>query len=309
MIELVDRLESVILGKRRALKYLVSSVLAGGHILVEDLPGLGKTTLAKALSAAIGTDTERVHFRRIQCTPDLLPFDITGVDVFDPGHQRFTFQPGPVFTNILLADEINRATPKVQSALLEVMAENQVTVGGRRYEMAPLFLVLATENPVEMEGTYPLPLAQLDRFMIRLALGYPDRDTELRVLAQRPSDTVLPGLRPAVSIDAVLEARAKVVDIHMAPAVRDAAVDLVRMTREDERFLHGASPRGVLMLSRMMQAFAYLSGRDYVTEDDFMEMAVPVLAHRVLPVHGINTVEVVDELAQRRLERLYGELR
>lgn len=305
MIELVDRLETVILGKRSALVHLVAAAVAGGHVLIEDLPGLGKTTLAKALSAAVRSGDEPVLFRRIQCTPDLLPYDITGVDIFDPGHQRFSFQPGPVFTNILLADEINRATPKVQSALLEVMAENQVTVGGRRYGMSELFLVLATENPVEMEGTYPLPPAQLDRFMIRLTLGYPDRETEIRVLEERPSDSVLPYLQPAVTVTQILEAREKVGAVHVAPAIRDAVVDLVRQTREDDRFVYGASPRGVLMLSRMMQSTAYLQGRDYVTEDDLMELSVPVLTHRVQAMHGVDAGEVVSELAEYSLERLY----
>ncbi len=305
MTKLIDQLETVILGKRTALTHLVAAVIAGGHVLIEDLPGLGKTTLAKALRAAVSSHHEPVRFRRIQCTPDLLPYDITGVDVFDPGHQRFIFQPGPVFTNILLADEINRATPKVQSALLEVMAESQVTVGGSPYPMDEFFIVIATENPVEMDGTYTLPLAELDRFMIRLSLGYPDRDTELRILNERPSEAVLPTLGAATTRSAILEARKTAAGVHVAPPIQAAAVDIVRATREDDRFSFGASPRGVLMLVRMMQALALVNNRDYVTEDDLMELCVPVLAHRVLPSGGANPVAVIAEIAQRHLELLY----
>ncbi len=305
MNALVDQLNTVIIGKRDVLIHLVAAVVAGGHVLIEDIPGLGKTTLAKALCAALSPPEEPLSFHRIQFTPDLLPYDVTGVDVFDPGRKRFFFHPGPVFTHFLLADEINRATPKVQSALLEVMAESQVTVGGTRYPMDPFFQVIATENPVEMEGTYPLPLAQLDRFAVRLSLGYPDRSSELAILDTRPAETRLPALAAVSSRSEILELRKTLPDIHVSRELMEFVVDLVRRTRGDDRVRHGVSPRGALALVQVGRSLACVRGRDYVVESDLMEIAVPVLAHRMQTRDGFAPDSVVREAAEAELERLY----
>ena len=280
---LIEGLSSVIQGKRGELELFVASFLAGGHVLVEDFPGLGKTTLARTLSRLVASDSGSASFKRIQFTPDLLPYDITGVDVFNPEERTFSFRPGPVFCDILLADEINRTTPKVQSALLEVMAERQVTIGGTTHEVSPLFFVVATQNPIETEGTYPLPAAQLDRFMTRLSLGYPDEKTERSILRMDPSETILPTLKPVISTADVLEARAGQKGVHCHPALEEALLTVVRKTRAHPAFALGVSPRGALQYLHAAKTLALVRGRQWVEDGDIVDLALPILAHRVVP--------------------------
>jgi MoxR-like ATPase len=283
-VALIEGAERVIRGKRDFLELLAAAFFAGGHVLVEDLPGLGKTTVAKTvarLAGGAGEGGQGVSFRRIQFTPDLLPYDITGVDVFDPESRAFRFVPGPVLANIVLADEINRATPKVQSALLEVMAERQVTVGTATHRPPEPFFVIATENPVESEGTWPLPAAQLDRFMMRLSLGYPSREAELSILEEEPGEKVLQNLAPVISVEEFLAAREEARNVYVHPALREAIADTVRGTRAHQGIILGASPRSALQLLAACRARAMLRGRDYVIDEDLVTLAPPVLAHRL----------------------------
>lgn len=274
------QLASIIRGKDEALRLVIATLVTGGHLLLDDLPGTGKTSLARSLGALLRVGDRPARFSRIQFTPDLLPYDVTGVDIYDPSRRRFSFVPGPVFAHVLLADEINRATPKVQSALLEVMNEGQVTVGGTSYRLDELFMVIATENPVTMEGTYPLPLAQLDRFMVRLSLGFPDEETELSILQDDPVHRALPALQPVVDRAELLAARAEVASLHCRSELARAVVRLAAATRSDARLRYGASPRASGHLLAMMRARAYLQGRDFVADEDLLALAVPVLAHR-----------------------------
>ena len=281
---LVVSLEKVIRGKRDFLEYLVCSLLSGGHVLLEDLPGLGKTTVAKSLAKLIsGSDSslKAAGFRRIQFTPDLLPYDITGVEIFNPETRRFKFAPGPVFSQILLADEINRAGPKVQSALLEVMAENQVTVGNKTHKMDPLFFVIATQNPLEIEGTYLLPAAQVDRFHMCLSLGYPDPEAEKEIVFDNPSETRLPELKPIVKRKEVLDARKTSSMVYCSPELVDAAVKAAGATREHKSVSLGISPRGTLHLVSAARSLALIRGRDYVIDQDLLDLAGPVWSHRI----------------------------
>ncbi len=276
--DILAALAQVIVGKTHVLEQILAGVLANGHILIEDYPGLAKTLIARLVAATLG-----LGFKRIQFTPDLLPSDITGSFLYDQRQARFEFRPGPIFTNVLLADEINRATPKTQSALLEAMQESQVTVEGERFPLEPPFLVLATQNPIELEGTYPLPEAQLDRFLLRLAVGYPDVDEEVEILARRRrqrDDTVVVD---AVTTRAeVLAMQASLEDVHVAGVTERYIVDVVRATRVDHRVALGASPRGALALLKLARALAALRRRDFVLPDDVKAMAVPALAHRII---------------------------
>ncbi len=283
-VKLINGLEQVFRGKRNVLQLLVSALFCGGHVLINDVPGLGKTTLAKTIARLIskgGRALTPVSFKRIQFTPDLLPYDITGVDIFDPESRRFKFSPGPVFASIVLADEINRTTPKVQSALLEVMAENQVTVGNKTYKMDSLFFVIATENPVEMEGTYPLPLAQLDRFLIRLEIGYPDEETEVGIVTDNPSEKVLPRVKPVCSKSDILFVREGLDTVYCDPRLIRASVGISIASRRHRAVELGVSPRGSLMLINIARAFAVVNGRDYVLDQDIVELAPLVMAHRL----------------------------
>ncbi len=306
---LIAEISSVIRGKPSELERFVTAFLSGGHILLEDVPGLGKTTLAKTLSRIVGTGTTKnphpVNFKRIQFTPDLLPYDITGVDVFNPEKHTFEFMPGPVFCDILLADEINRTTPKVQSALLEVMAEHQVSSGGITRPVSPLFFVVATQNPVETEGTYPLPAAQLDRFMMRLSLGYPDEDAERTILHDDPSETILPSLQPGVTDEDIFASRKEQKTVYCHPALEQAIVSLVRKTRKHPAVKLGVSPRGALQLLHAGRTLALIRGRTWLQDDDIADLAGPLLAHRIIPRDNrTGTAEIIKEVTGSVLEKM-----
>ncbi|GHV04978.1 magnesium chelatase [Spirochaetia bacterium] len=280
---LVEGAAQIIRGKKEFLELLTAAILAGGHVLIEDNPGLGKTTVAKTFAKLIGSQdrAEGLIFKRIQFTPDLLPYDITGVDVFDPESRSFRFVPGPVLANIVLADEINRTTPKVQSALLEVMAERQVTIGAATHYPPEPFFVIATENPIESEGTFPLPAAQLDRFMMRLSLGYPSREAELSILEENPAEGGLQRLEPTVTIDDFMAARKAAAEVFCHASLKEAIADMVRDTRVHRGFVLGASPRAGIHLLEAARALALVRGRAFVTDEDLANLAAPVLAHRL----------------------------
>ena len=274
----LDEVDTVIVGKRAATEVVLAGVLAGGHVLMEDFPGLGKTLAARTFARALGLDTKRVQF-----TPDLMPGDVTGSLVYDARTGEFDFRAGPVFTNILLADEINRTPPKTQAALLEAMQEHQVTVEGQTFALPQPFHVLATANPVEYEGTYPLPEAQLDRFLVRVAFGYPDADGELEVLQRRMTRRQEDQqVRRVVDAAELLELQAAMEDVTVSPEIGRYCVALTRATRDHEQSLMGASPRGSLALMLVGRAYAVIRGRDYVTPDDVKAIAPAVLEHRVV---------------------------
>jgi len=296
----------VIRGKREFLELLTAGILAGGHVLLEDNPGLGKTTVAKTFARLIaGADGKPLLFKRIQFTPDLLPYDITGVDIFDPETRSFRFVPGPVLANIVLADEINRTTPKVQSALLEVMAERQVTIGTSTHKPPEPFFVVATENPIESEGTFPLPAAQLDRFMMRLSLGYPDRESELSILEDNPAVKALNSLEPVIGAEDFLAARAAAAALFCHQSLKEAVADIVRDTRVSRSFVLGASPRAALHFLDAARALALVRGRDYVIDEDILVLASPVLTHRVrFRDPRANGDKIIREICLARLNQV-----
>jgi MoxR-like ATPase len=296
----LDALSQVIVGKDDVLRRLLAGILANGHILIEDYPGLAKTMIARLLGEAVD-----LRFKRIQFTPDLLPGDITGSFLYDQREARFEFRRGPIFTQLLLADEINRATPKTQSALLEAMQEGQVTVEGESYPLDTPFLVIATQNPIDLEGTYALPEAQLDRFIMRIGVGYPGRDEEREILsrrrARRAEEAHVPSI---VSRDELLEMQAALEDVHVDASIERYIVEIARATREDPRVALGASPRGSLALLRLARAEAALRRADFVTPDDVKAMAVPALAHRLVlrPELWISRLvpgDIVEEILNR----------
>ena len=292
----LDEVATLVVGMREPLKVALAAILGGGHVLFEDVPGLGKTLAARSLATALG-----LTFRRVQCTPDLLPSDITGSSVFDPATASFAFRPGPVFAGLLLADEINRTAPKTQSALLEAMAERQVTVDGETYQLPDPFHVVATSNPVEYEGTYPLPEAQVDRFMVRLSMGYPDAADEAGMLAGHEAGDRVLLLEPVVDVAEVLAAQDAARRVHASRALREYIVALLRHTREDPRVELGASPRAGLMLLRAAKALALIEGRDHALPDDVQALAPAVLPHRIMLVPEAAGVEreaiVADAIA------------
>jgi MoxR-like ATPase len=275
--QLIQAVEQVILGKTETIRLMVIGLLSRGHLLIEDIPGVGKTTLARTIARAIGG-----QFRRIQFTPDLLPADVTGSVIYNQKTGQFEFHPGPIFANIVLADEVNRATPKTQSALLEAMEERTVSIEGTSYPLPEPFLVIATQNNIEMVGTYPLPEAQMDRFFARVSLGYPSTEVEVRILETRQVHSPLDTLQPVLTTKQLLELQEAVRQVYVSPAVRRYIVDVVTATRHHPQIALGASPRGSLALMVGSQALAVLEGRHYVMPDDVQRMAVPVLAHRLI---------------------------
>jgi MoxR-like ATPase len=295
----LDEVEQAVVGKRDALELVLLGFLANGHVLLEDFPGLAKTLAARSFAQALS-----MQFTRIQFTPDLMPSDVTGSSIWNQRYSEFEFRPGPIFTNLLLGDEINRAPPKTQAALLEAMQERQVTIEGVTHPLGPPFLVIATQNPIEYEGTYPLPEAQLDRFLLRTAFGYPARDDEVAVLdrrVERGEDEA--DLRPVVDRETLLEMQAAIEDVHVADSVRGYCVDVVAATRASQSAAVGASPRGSLALLKLARGRAALSGRDYVLPDDVKAIAVAALAHRLvlrpeLWVQRISAEDVVREVLE-----------
>ena len=294
----VDNVERVIVGKREAIELLMVALFCEGHVLIEDVPGVGKTMLARAMATSLG-----LSFKRLQCTPDLLPNDITGVSVFNQRSGEFEFRPGPAFSHLLLADEINRATPRTQSALLESMGEGQVTADGITYPLPQPFIVLATQNPIEYEGTFPLPEAQLDRFLLKLAIGYPSPADENQIILNLQREHPITAIGQVVDGARVLDLRRQVWEVHVDDTVRDYVVRLVHSTRSHPDLALGASPRGSLALFKTAQALAALEGRDYVIPDDAKRLALPVLVHRLIvrpqsALRGYTAARVLSDLLQ-----------
>ncbi len=290
---LTQNLSRTIVGKTDAIRLVLVALISGGHVLLEDVPGVGKTLLAKSLARSIDG-----KFQRIQCTPDLLPTDITGTNIWSPGTGKFEFLPGPIFANVLLMDEINRATPRTQSALLEVMEERQVTIDGISRPVPSPFFVIATQNPVEYQGTFPLPEAQMDRFALSLSLGYPSEADELQMLRRLQENVTVNELTPCISLEEVQELRKLCTQVKVEESLQSYILKLVRATREDEEVLLGASPRGTVALQRAAQALAFLDGRDYTIPDDVKLLAPHVLAHRLIPARGQKTQTIVSRLLQ-----------
>ncbi|WP_310424431.1 MoxR family ATPase [Chamaesiphon sp. VAR_48_metabat_135_sub] len=282
-----------IVGKDRPIQLVLTALLSGGHVLLEDVPGVGKTLLAKSLAKSIDG-----KFQRIQCTPDLLPSDITGTNIWNPGSREFQFIPGPVFTNILLTDEINRATPRTQSALLEVMEERQVTLDGQSRAVPAPFFVIATQNPIESHGTFALPEAQMDRFAISLSLGYPDAAGELQMLQGLATGTPVANLEPCISLEQLQAIQQQCQQIKVDLSIQQYIIDLVRATRNDSEISLGVSPRGSVALYRATQAWAWLQGRSYALPDDVKELALYVLSHRIMTIGGRRGTQVITRLLQ-----------
>ncbi|ERM92021.1 AAA family ATPase [Caldanaerobacter subterraneus] len=287
--KIIENIEKVIIGKREAVELVIIALLAEGHVLIEDVPGVGKTSLVKALAKSINAS-----FRRIQFTPDLVPSDVVGVTVYNQQKKEFEFKPGPIMSNIVLADEINRTSPKTQSSLLEAMEEKQITVDGVTYPLPKPFMVLATQNPIEYEGTFKLPEAQLDRFMIKIEIGYPSEAEELEILANFEEKNPLEELKPVVNAEEVIKMQEEVKKVYVEDIVRNYIVNLVAGTRKSKAIRLGASPRATLNLMRSAQARAYCQGRDYVLPDDVKALAVPVLSHRII-LRNEEKFEGLDE--------------
>ncbi len=296
---IIENISRVIVGKQHALELLLVTLLADGHALIEDVPGIGKTLMAKSLARTIGGT-----FKRVQFTPDLLPADITGFNVYDQQSSRFTYQSGPVITNILLADEINRTIPRTQSSLLESMEERQVTVDGQTHLLPHPFFVMATQNPIELEGTFPLPEAQLDRFLLKLRLGYPEKEEEISMLERFREEDPLGSLEAVVSPEQITQLQGARKKIRISLPVMEYIADIVRATRANKSLRFGASPRGSLGLMRAGQALAALRGRDFVLPDDIKHLAVPVIAHRLIltdeeRLRGETAGHLLDEIIEQ----------
>jgi len=291
IVKLQKNLAQTIVGKDESIRLVLVALLSGGHALLEDVPGVGKTLLAKSLARSIDG-----KFHRIQCTPDLLPTDITGTNIWNPRSGEFEFLPGPVFTNVLLADEINRATPRTQSALLEVMEERQVTVDGRSRPVTSPFFVIATQNPIEYQGTFPLPEAQMDRFTLSLTLGYPTEAEEMQMLERISQSFSIDDLKPCISLEELLQLRQSSNQVKVENSLKQYILDLVRATREDDEVTLGVSPRGAVSLHKATQALAFIDGRDYAIPDDVKLLAPHVLSHRLIPAGGKRSHTIVDRL-------------
>jgi MoxR-like ATPase len=297
--KIIDNIEKVILGKKDAVESMLVSLLAEGHVLIEDVPGVGKTMLAKALAKSTGCE-----FARIQFTPDLLPADILGVNIYNQKTGIFEFRPGPIHNRIILADEINRATPKTQSALLEAMEEKQVTIDGVTSPLPRPFMVMATQNPIEYEGTFPLPESQLDRFFARVSLGYPDEKTETDILSTHQFRYPIEEMEQVVTIDDILEMQKKTREIFVEETLRTYIVRIVQQTRREESLFLGASPRGSLFLFRGAQAEAFINGRDYVIPDDIKKIARLTLCHRLISKNAAYSTPQYDRIIENILEQV-----
>ncbi|MEO0349075.1 MAG: MoxR family ATPase [Cyanobacteria bacterium P01_A01_bin.15] len=289
--QIVQNLNKTIVGKQDPIRLVLVALLSGGHVLLEDVPGVGKTLLAKSLARCIDG-----KFQRVQCTPDLLPSDVTGTNIWNPSSGRFQFMPGPVFANVLLTDEINRATPRTQSALLEVMEENQVTLDGISRPVPDPFFVIATQNPVEYQGTFPLPEAQMDRFALSLSLGYPDANEELRMLQNLAQPIGPSDLQPCITLDEMHSLQQQCQQIKVEDSVQQYMIALVRATRDHDDVALGVSPRGTVALYRAVQALAFLEDRDYVLPDDVKALALPVLSHRLIASGGHKSGPIIAQL-------------
>lgn len=288
---LIQNLNKTIVGKSDSIQLALVALFSGGHALLEDVPGVGKTLLAKSLARCLDGS-----FQRVQCTPDLLPTDITGTNIWNPSNGEFQFLPGPVFANILLADEINRATPRTQSALLEVMEEHQVTLDGVSRPVPEPFFVIATQNPVEYQGTFPLPEAQMDRFALSFSLGYPNENEELRMIQQLGNGDNRTNIPSCISLDEVMAIRAECAQVKVEASLEQYILDLVRATRSHQDITLGVSPRGTVAFYRAVQALAYIAGRDYAIPDDAKRLAPYVLAHRLIPLGNQRPQQLIGEL-------------
>jgi MoxR-like ATPase len=300
---LVQEVEKVFHGKRGVVRLALASLLARGHVLFEDVPGVGKTTLSQALAKTLG-----LGFRRVQFTADLLPSDVLGVSVYNPLTATFETRPGPIFTNVVVADEINRAPPRTQSGLLEAMQEGTVTIDDRTFDLPKPFLVMATQNPLEHHGTYPLPESQLDRFLMRITIGYPDDEAERRILAEDTAEPVMDRLQTVLQPAQVLQLQNRVDDVVVDPAILDYLMSIVHATRSAPRLRMGVSPRGNMALYRAARAYALTQGRTYLVPDDVRALAVPCLAHRILPAGASGTTLDVHEESAAILESLLDDI-
>ncbi len=302
--QLKSTIARAIYGKEEAIQLALITLLARGHLLIEDVPGVGKTTLAQALAKSF-----QCGFQRVQFTSDLLPSDVLGVSVYNPESREFEFRPGPIFANVVLADEINRTTPRTQSALLEAMNDAQVTVDGKTLPLPNPFLVIATQNPVEHHGTYPLPESQLDRFLMRIKMGYPSHETEKEILRKRANDDPLHSLQPVADVAEVLAMQEAVTHIKVDSSLQDYALEIVNRTRKSDQLALGVSPRGTLMLQRAAQARAFLDGRDFCLPDDFKQLAVSVFAHRVVASARHASLQRKSETTETALREIVESVR
>jgi MoxR-like ATPase len=302
--ELRRTIARAIYGKEEAIQLALITLLARGHLLIEDVPGVGKTTLAQALAKSF-----QCGFQRVQFTSDLLPSDVLGVSVYNPETRDFEFRPGPIFANVVLADEINRTTPRTQSALLEAMNDAQVTVDGKSMPLPNPFLVIATQNPVEHHGTYPLPESQLDRFLMRIKMGYPSHETEKEILRKRANDDPLHSLQPVADVKEVLTMQEAVTHVKVDSSLQDYALEIVNRTRKSDQLALGVSPRGTLMLQRAAQARAFLDGRDFCIPDDFKQLAVAVFAHRVVASARHASLQRKSETTENALREIVESVR
>jgi MoxR-like ATPase len=302
--ELRRSIARAIYGKEEAIQLALITLLARGHLLIEDVPGVGKTTLAQALAKSF-----QCGFQRVQFTSDLLPSDVLGVSVYNPETREFEFRSGPIFANVVLADEINRTTPRTQSALLEAMNDAQVTVDGKSMPLPKPFLVIATQNPVEHHGTYPLPESQLDRFLMRIKMGYPSHETEKEILRKRANDDPLHSLQPVADVSEVLAMQEAVTHVKVDDSLQDYALEIVNRTRNSEQLALGVSPRGTLMLQRAAQARAFLDGRDFCLPDDFKHLAVSVFAHRVVASARHASLQRKSETTENALREIVESVR